>query len=87
MVAVYHLSWLDELMETMAICASWLSFANLPYAELGASKLSCGNRSLNKILCCSGFCFNLDLLTTLVIHFHVVFELGVFYTLVVQVTL
>ena len=36
-----YLSWLDELMETIAICAPWLSFTNLPYAELGASKLSC----------------------------------------------
>ena len=36
-----YLSWLDELMETIAICAPWLSFTNLPYSELGASKLSC----------------------------------------------
>ena len=36
-----HLSWLDELMVTMAICASWLSFAYLPHVGLIVSKLSC----------------------------------------------
>ena len=82
-MVVYHFSWLDELMETMAIYASWLSFVDLPYAELGASELSCSNRSLNKILCHNEVCLNMDLLTTLVRHFHVVVELGVFCILVV----
>ena len=36
-----HLLWLDDSMETMAICTSWLSITDLPYAELIASKLSC----------------------------------------------
>ena len=60
-----------------------MSFANFPYVELGASKLSCGNGSLDKILCHSEFCLNLDLLTTIAIHFHEIVELGEFYTLVV----
>ena len=82
-----HLSWLDELMEIMAICTPWMSFVDLPYAELSASKLSCDSRSLNKILCHSEFCLNLDLLTTLVVHFHVVVELVVFRISVVRVAL
>ena len=132
-----HLSWLDELMETMAICAhdcylqirlmlvtfsdhalaifalnnfvvSW-SVMSLPsfmvskefafdglclreimpwqifygclphlaccgriwclYIALIASKLSCNDRSLNKIFRSSEFCLILDLLTTFIVHF------------------
>ena len=82
-----HLSWLVELKETMAICAPCLSFADLPHAKLGATNLSCDSRSLNKILCHNEFCLNLDLLTTLVVHFHVVVELVVFRISVVRVAL